>query len=79
MLPSNQVERLLGNNSGLTLSCPEISVTSVVWTYDTYENNLGNDYKLKKYLKRSCWLVSDKDFSFKYFLKTVFVREISTK
>ena len=31
-----------------------ISLTSVICTYDTFENNLENNHKLKKYLKESC-------------------------
>ena len=35
--------------------------------------------KFAKYLKESCRLSSDEQFSFKYFLNIAFVREISPK
>ena len=63
----------------LTHSCLEIYLTSVVWTYHTFVNNFTIKYELEKYLKESCLLVSDSPFSFKYFLKIAFVREISLK
>ena len=63
----------------LTQSCPEISLTYAVWTYDTFENNFEINKRFKKYFKRSSYLVSDEYFSFKYFLKFDFVGEISPK
>ena len=54
-------------------------MTSVVWTYDTFENNFQINHKFEKYLKGSFQLVSDQHFFFKYFLKNVFAREISPK
>ena len=45
----------------------------VVWIHETLENK----HDLRKYL--SCWWVSDEQFSFKYFPKDAFAREISPK
>ena len=47
--------------------------------YDTFEDNFEINKRLKKYFKASSYLVSDEYFSFKYFLKFDFVREISPK
>ena len=38
----------------LTHSCLEISLTFVVWTCDTFENNNEIEHKLIKYLKGIC-------------------------
>ena len=38
----------------LTYSCPEIYVTSVVWTCHAFENNFRMKLKLTKYLKGTC-------------------------
>ena len=54
-------------------------LTSVVWTYDTFEDYFEIKHELEKYLKGSCELVSDVPFSFKYFLGIAFVSEISPK
>ena len=51
----------------------------VVWTMDTFENNIGIHHKFTKYFKDSCWLDFDQYFSFKYFLKIGIVREILSK
>ena len=67
---------LLGS---LIHSCLEISMTTVVWTYDTFENNFEINHKLEKKITESSLFVSDVYFSFKNFLKINFVREISIK
>ena len=53
---------------GLTLSSLEISMTSVVWTYDTFGNNFKMKHNCTKHLKESCRLGS-KQYILKYFLK----------
>ena len=60
--------------SDLTLSCLEI-LTSVVWTFDTFENNFGINHIFTKKWESSV-LDFDQGFSFKYFLEIAFVREI---
>ena len=56
------------------------TVLSVMcWTFDTFEDNFGSNHKFAKYLNECCVLDFDQDFSFKYFLKIVFVPEISAK
>ena len=60
-------------------SCLEISMTSVVCTCDTFENNFEINHKFEKYLKDSCKLVSGEYSSSKYFLEIDFNREISIK
>ena len=57
----------------------DIHMTSVVWIYDTLENNFEINHRLEKYFKESYYLVSDEYFFFKYFLNFAFVREISAK
>ena len=64
---------------GLALSCLEISLISVVWTFDTFQSNSKIDYKFTKFLKEGCGLDFDPDFSIKYFLNIAFVREILPK
>ena len=63
----------------LTHSCPDISLTSVVCTYNTFENYLRIRHDFTKYLKKSCGLGSDQYFSFKYFLKNDMPAKISSK
>ena len=41
---------------GLTLSLLKIFLTSVVWTFDTYEHNLRINHRFTKDLKESCVL-----------------------
>ena len=62
--------------SSLTLECQEI-LTGVVWTIDIFENNFGITHKFTKYLKGSRVLNFDQRFSFKYFMKIAFVRDVS--
>ena len=62
--------------SMLTHSCPEISLTSIVWTCDTVDNKFGIGHTTAKYLKESYRRCSEEHLSFKYFLKTPFFREI---
>ena len=50
--------------NGLTLSCLNIALTRVVWTTDTFEDNIGINHKFTKYLKESCGLDLDQYFSF---------------
>ena len=38
----------------LTNSCFEFSLTGVVWTYDTFENNFRINHKFAKYMKENC-------------------------
>ena len=57
----------------------DINFTCVIWTCHTFKNNFGIKHKLAKYLKESCRQSSDEQFSLKYFLYIVFVREISLK
>ena len=45
--------------SQLTHSCLETSLTIVVCTCDTFENNFDINHKLGKYLKGSCQLVNN--------------------
>ena len=49
--------------------------------YDIFEKKrkLEKITNWKNILKGSCQFVSDQDFSFKYFLKIAFVREVSPK
>ena len=63
----------------LTLSCLEISLTRVIWTFDSFKRNLRIDHKFTKYFKKNCGLDLEQPFSFKYFLKNSFVIEISLK
>ena len=49
-------------------------MTSVFWTYDTFENNFKSNLKLENYFNEISLSLSDKYFSFKYFQKTDFVR-----
>ena len=52
-------------------------MTSVICTYDTFENNLGINSQIGKKINESSLLVSDEYFSFRYFLKIDFVIETS--
>ena len=62
-----------------THSYLEISWTSVVWTFDTFQNNFEINYKFTIYLKYRCELDFDPNFSSKYFLIIAFVRGILPK
>ena len=55
---------------------PECLLDKVVLTFDTFEINIGINHKFTKYLKKSCGLDFDLYFSFKYFLKMAFVRDL---
>ena len=59
----------------LTHSCPEISLTCVVWTFDTFQNNFEINLKYTTYLKESCETGSEVHIPFKYFLKIANVAE----
>ena len=37
-------------NKGALFSCPENSLTRVVWNFDTFENNFGINHELTAYL-----------------------------
>ena len=63
----------------LTHSCLEISLASVVCISYILENDYHIKHKLGKKLNDMYDLVSDEHFFFKYFLRNVFVREISPK
>ena len=53
-----------------------VTLKRIVCYSHTFQNNLGIKQKLTKYLKESCCLTSFYHFSFKYFQKKSFVREI---
>ena len=55
---------------------PVISLTSVIWIFDTYENNFGTNPEFTKYLKESWELDFDLYFSFKYFFGKLLLIEI---
>ena len=65
--------------NGLTQSYLWISLTSVVWTYGTFENALELSIYGKRYLKGSCWSFSDQHFSFKKILKNVLLERYHQK
>ena len=69
--PIPQITSLIVNQVGhpFTHACLEFSMSSVVWTYDTFEINFGINHNFENYLKEICWICSDQPFSFKYFLK----------
>ena len=48
-------------------SCLEIYLTSVVWTYHTFENNFRMEHEITKCLRESCRWSSDEQFSSKIF------------
>ena len=52
---------------------------SIVCYSHTFENNFGMKEKFEKYLKESCCLVFDEDFSCKYFPKNALVWKILSK
>ena len=63
------MERLRGgDDTVLTPSYLEISMTFVVWTCCTFENIFGIKHQLEKYLKGSCELVSDLHFALLVFI-----------
>ena len=66
-LPEGNLPELI--SARLTLSCLEIFLTSVVWTFDIFENYIGIYYKFTRHLKESCSKCFDQHFSFKYFIK----------
>ena len=51
----------------------------IVCYFRSFENNLGIKQKFTKYLKESFCLTSGQHFSFKYFPKNAFVRNIFSK
>ena len=61
----------------LTHSCMQILFSSVVWTFDTYEDTQEIKHHFINYLKESFSLVPPQDFSIKYFLEKVVVSKIS--
>ena len=54
-----------------------IFLTSVVWTYNTFDNNFVINYKLENHLKETCLSVSNQYLSFEYYLNTDSAIEIS--
>ena len=58
-------------------SCLEIYLTSTVCSCHTFENNFEKNHELAHYLKKNWRSSSVELFSFKYFLNSVLVREIS--
>ena len=56
-----------------------VTLVSIVCYFHTFENYLGIQRKFTKYLKESCCLTCGYHFSFKYFPKNAFVREIFPK
>ena len=57
----------------MLIICPETSGPMVLY------NNIGSIPELEKYLKESCFFISDQHFFFKYFLKISFVKQIGMK
>ena len=55
------------------------SSRNIVCNFHTFENNLGMKRNFTKYFKERFCLSSDQHFSFKYFQKNAFVREIFPK
>ena len=66
-------------HSGLTHSCLEVYLTSVVCIYDSFQINLRINHKFTKNLMGYCELDFDQHFSCKYFPKIAFVQKISPK
>ena len=64
---------------GLSRACLDNFYTSVVWIFDTFENNFGIEFEFKKYLKENCWLCPNEDFSLKCFRKFSFLCELLPK
>ena len=60
----------------LTLRVP---LGSIVCYFHTFENNLGIKQKFTKYLREGFCFTSGQHFSFKYFPKKGFVRNIFSK
>ena len=56
-----------------TLFCLQIPLQSVVWICNTLGYLLGIKHELAKYLKESCCLGSDLNFSIKWFLEYAFL------
>ena len=52
---------------------------SVVWNFDTFDNNFVIHHKIPKYLNEIYGLDFDKHVSIKYFSKNSLTREISLK
>ena len=52
----------------------DLAEYSVVWIYDTFENNLWIKHNFTKYFKESCGWYSDQHFFLKYFLNNTLVR-----
>ena len=77
--PEDTFQDLHAGMNVLTHTCLEISETSSVWTFDTFQNNFVINQKFTKHFKGSCELDFDQLFPFKYFLKIAFIREISPK
>ena len=44
----------LASMNGLTHPWLDVYLTSVVWTYQTFENNFGMKHKFAKYFKKNC-------------------------
>ena len=59
----------------LTHSCLEIYMTSVVWTWNTFENYFGIRPQFTTYWNWNYF----EQLSFKYYLNVAFVREILPK
>ena len=58
---------------------PRGPLEKFVWNCGAFEYTSGIKHNSEKYLKGNCCLVSEEHFSFKYFVKSAFVREISSK
>ena len=54
-------------------------LTSLVWTYDTWNSNFGIKHKFKKYLKESCWFSSDQHFLLNFLSKNAHVVKLLPK
>ena len=54
-------------DASLTHKCLKVPRGIVVWIYVTFHDNLNMKKSLAKYLKESCSLYANQNFSFKYF------------
>ena len=54
-----------------------MTLTSSIWTFDNFEFCFEIDHESLRYLKRSCGVCSEENFSLEYIPKGAFVRKIS--
>ena len=60
-------------------SCLEFSLTSVVWTFRTFDDNFQKKHDFTKYLKEIFRISSDEHFSFKFFPTGAFIGKVLLK